>query len=39
MFAWGSLRDMCVGVWYVYVDVRGGCVNGEGIGLENMFHY
>ena len=23
----------------VYVGVRGGCVNGEGIGIENMFHY
>ena len=34
---------MYVGVWYVgmwcYVGVRGGCVNGEGIGIENMFHY
>ena len=25
------------GVWYV--GVMEGCVNGEGIGIENMFHY
>ena len=38
----GSLRDVCGSVVcgnVVYVGVRGGCVNGEGIGLENMFHY
>ena len=23
----------------LYVGVRGGCVNGKGIGIENMFHY
>ena len=30
---------MCVGGNVVYVGVRGGCVNGEGIGIENMFDY
>ena len=23
----------------VYAGVRGECVNGEGIGIENIFHY
>ena len=40
----GSLRDMCVCGSVVcgnvvYVGVRGGCVNGEGTGIENMFHF
>ena len=42
MFTWGSLRDVCGSVVcgnVLYVGVRGGCVNGEGIGIENMFHY
>ena len=42
VFAWGSMRDVCGSVVcgnVVYVGVRGGCVNGEGIGIENMFHY
>ena len=47
----GGVRGVCMGEFegyvcgsvvcgnVVYVGVRGGCVNGEGIGIENMFHY
>ena len=47
----GGVRGICMGEFegyvcrsgvcgnVVYVGVRGGYVNGEGIGIENMFHY
>ena len=46
----GGVRGVCMGEFegyvcgrvvcgnVVYVGVMGGYVNGEGIGIENMFH-